>query len=280
MSRVDIIMGVYNCSKTLNEAVDSILNQTFKDWRLIMCDDGSNDGTFETAQKIKEKYPDKILLLKNNENLGLNKTLNFCLKHTDAPYIARMDGDDISLPDRLKIECDFLDGHPQYAIVSSSMKFFDEKGVWGENSPVEKPDKKDFALHSPVHCHAPCMIRREAYMNVGGYTEDKKLLRFEDIDLWYKLYQNGYKGYNISEPLYMMRDDRNAFKRRTAESRLRSVWVHYKGFKMIDMPLKYYPLLGVEFLKQLIAIILPESAYRVLHRVNVNKKTKSRPARQ
>ena len=115
---ISIIMGIYNCAETLPEAVESIICQTYENWELIMCDDGSTDGTYKIASEYKEKYPDKIFVLKNEENMGLNYTLNRCLESAKGEYIARMDGADISLPERLEKELVFLNAHPEYAIVS------------------------------------------------------------------------------------------------------------------------------------------------------------------
>ena len=223
--KVSIIMGIYNCADTLKDAVDSILEQSFNDWELIMCDDGSTDQTLEIAQQYAEKYPNRFIVIRNKDNQGLNYTLNHCLKYAQGEYIARMDGDDLSLSDRLEKEVAFLDCHPEYAIVSTPMIFFDDKGDWGCSQAIEVPQIKDFVNHAPFHCHAPCMIRKEAYLAVGGYTVDKRLLRFEDCNLWYKLYTAGYRGYNLQEPLYKMRDDRNAYHRRTPFARIRGVYV-------------------------------------------------------
>ena len=153
-------MGIYNCEATLSEAIESILGQTYQEWELIMCDDGSTDATYSVAEKYTKQFSDKMILLKNSVNKGLNYTLNKCLKVATGEYVARMDGDDISLPKRLEKEADFLDTHPEYAIVSTPMIFFDENGDWGRSYSIEKPQKKDFIKHSPVFCHAPCIIRR------------------------------------------------------------------------------------------------------------------------
>ena len=202
MARISILMGIYNCAPTLAEAIDSILEQTYSDWELILCDDGSQDNTYQIAKEYQALYPERIVLLQNEQNQGLNYTLNKCLSHAKGEYVARMDGDDISLPERLEKEIEFLDSNPEYAIVSTPMIFFDEHGDWGRSYAIQKPEKKDFIKHSPVFCHAPCMIRREAMENVGGYTVDKKMLRFEDVNLWYKLYGAGYRGYNLDAPYY------------------------------------------------------------------------------
>ena len=207
--RVSIIMGLFNVEQTLDEAIESILNQTYKEWKLIMCDDGSTDNTYEVAQKYVLKYPNKFLLLKNEHNMGLNYTLNKCLEYSNTDYIARMDGDDLSDPTRIEKEVIFLDTHPEYALVSTQMRLFDEKGVWGRTDVIEYPTKQDFCKHTPFFCHAAVMIRGKVFHEVGGYTVDPKLLRVEDCHLWFKIYAKGYVGANIPEALYSMRDDRN-----------------------------------------------------------------------
>ena len=111
--KVSIIMGIYNCADTLPEAIDSIVNQTYVNWELIMCDDGSKDTTYQIAEKYQKMYPDKIVLIKNEKNQGLNYTLNHCLQYVTGDYIARMDGDDLSLPTRLEKEVTFFENNTQ-----------------------------------------------------------------------------------------------------------------------------------------------------------------------
>ena len=92
--KISILMGIYNCESTLREAIDSIIDQTYTNWKFIICDDGSSDNTYCIADQYQKKYPDKIILLKNDLNRGLNATLNRCLNVAKGKYIARMDGDD------------------------------------------------------------------------------------------------------------------------------------------------------------------------------------------
>lgn len=264
--KISVIMGVYNCADTLSEAMNSLLAQTYQDFEVIMCDDGSKDGTRDIAQRYCDQYPGRFTLLINERNLGLNKTLNKCLHAAKGEYIARMDGDDISLPTRFEKEVAFLDANPEFAIVSTPMIFFDENGDWGKGTAIEYPQKSDFNLHSPFFCHAPCMVRKEAYLTVGGYSEDPRTLRFEDCHLWYKMYAHGYVGYNIQEPLYKMRDDRNAFSRRTLKSRMNAVYVKYVGFKMLNMPWYMYIYIVRTFVMSLILGLMPKNLYYRLHR--------------
>lgn len=237
MVKVSIIMGVYNCEKYLEESINSILNQSFKDWELIMCDDGSTDNTYKIAKLFAEKHSNNIKLLKNQKNQGLNYTLNRCLTEAKGEYIARQDGDDISTKNRLEIEFNFLENHNEYAMVSSNMIYFDETGEYGMSNMKEKPDKYDFVKGSPF-CHAPCMIRKKIIQEVNGYTIDKKLLRVEDYHLWFKIYEKGYKGYNIQEPLYKMRNNIEAAKRRTWSNRINEARVKAIGYKMLHIELR------------------------------------------
>lgn len=258
--KISVIMGIYNCETTLAEAIDSILNQTYTNWQLIMCDDGSIDGTLKVALEYQEKHPDKIKVIRNEKNSGLNKTLNHCLKYADGDYIARMDGDDISLPTRFEKEAKFLDEDPEYAIVSAPMIYFDENGDWGRGTSVEYPDKFTFVAGTPF-CHAPCMVRAEAYKAAKGYSEDGKTLRAEDYDLWFRLYSMGYRGYNIQEPLYKMRDDENAYHRRKFKYALNEAYVRRKGYKLLGLPIKY----KLYSIRPIIVALLPKPIYKRLH---------------
>ncbi len=265
--KISIIMGIYNCERYLEESINSILNQTYKNWELIMCDDGSKDKTFEIAKKYQEKYSNKIILLKNEENKGLNYTLNKCLEKAKGRYIARQDGDDISVSTRFEKEIDFMRKNNNYAFVSSNMILFDEKGEWGTTKNRENPTKLDFAKGSPF-CHATCLIKKEVLEVVNGYTVDKKLLRVEDYHLWFKIYSKGYVGYNIQEALYKARDDREAYKRRNYKNRINEARVKIIGFKMIKMPVKYY----VYILRPLILGLLPTKIYDILHKKKLKTK--------
>ncbi|MEH7180551.1 glycosyltransferase family 2 protein [Neobacillus vireti] len=262
---VSIIMGIYNNEKTLDESVESIINQTFHDWELIMCDDGSTDLTYKVAKYYSDKYPN-VHLISNDVNKGLNYTLNHCLKYASGKYIARMDGDDISEPTRLEKEVAILESNEKISIVSSLMGYFNEKGEWSYNNMIEYPSKLTFIKGTPF-CHAPCMVRREAYDAVNGYSVDKKLLRVEDYDLWFKMYSKGYRGYNIQEVLYKMRDDNSAIKRRKFKYRINETYVRIKGFKMLNLPLYYYPLA----FKPILVGLLPTRLYVIMRRKRMDK---------
>lgn len=218
--RISVIMGIYNCAPTLAEALDSLLAQTYQNFKVIMCDDGSSDNTIEVAQSYVNRYPGKFILISNQRNLKLAATLNHCLEYADTEYVARMDGDDISLPTRFKKEIEFLDNHPEYAFVSCPMIYFDEGGDYGSGKASGEPPLS--AFNGSPFCHAPVMMRRSVLESIGWYTTGPRVERIEDYYLWYKFYRAGHKGYNLPECLYKMRNDRDAFRRRKISDRWRA----------------------------------------------------------
>ena len=259
---ISVIMGIYNCASTLSEAIDSVIHQTYENWELILCDDGSADNTYAVADEYRRKHPDKIILLRNDRNMGLNYTLNRCIEHVSGKYIARMDGDDISLPTRFETEHRILETEQDIAMVSTTMIYFDEKGDFASRSTCTVYPNKEGLVHGPVHCHAPCMIRTEVMKRVGGYTVDKRLLRVEDWHLWLKIYALGLQGKNLSEPLYKMRDDREAAGRRKFRYRLNEAYMVKLAVKTLKLPKWKY----VYMLRPIIVGLLPMPVYAYLHR--------------
>lgn len=259
MARVTVLMGIYNCAPYLKEALDSLMTQTFQDFKVILCEDGSTDGTYQVAKAYAEKC-DKIVLLRNDRNRGLNYTLNRCLELADTEYCARMDGDDISLPDRFANEVVFLDEHSEYAVVSCPMIYFDEEGEFRRGRGNGEIDASDFVQGTPI-CHAPCMVRTSILKSVGGYSVDDRLLRVEDYHLWFKIYKAGYKLFMLDECLYKMRDDRNAIARRTWKTRRNEAYVKHIGYKMIGLPWYYQ----VYTIVPLIKFFVPGFVYKFIH---------------
>lgn len=219
-TRITVIMGIYNCADTLIEALESLEAQTYKNFKVILCDDGSKDDTLQVALQWAETHPNYIVI-RNERNIKLAATLNRCLDYADTEYVARMDGDDISLSTRFEKEIDFLDKHPEYAFISCPMIYFDADGDYRIGRVKAEPTKIDFTRNTPF-CHAPVLMRRVVLESVGRYTVGAKVERIEDYYLWYKFYKAGYKGYNLSEPLYKMRNGREAFARRHLSDRWRT----------------------------------------------------------
>lgn len=263
--KISVIMGVYNCAQTLREAVASIQAQTYTNWTMIICDDGSTDNTYSVAIQLAQEDV-RITVIKNEQNQGLNATLNRCLEYADGEYIARMDGDDKCTPDRFDKQMAYLDAHPEVGIVSNGMLFFDETGVWGQTTPrVTNPTARHVVLGSPI-CHAPAMLRAECYKSVEGYSDKKYTTRVEDVDLWIRLYAKGYQCHNLEELLYLMRNNQNAFQRRKYRYRINSVCVRLKGCKLLHLNLICY----IKAFRPMMVGLVP-TKLRVMHRKRKNK---------
>lgn len=260
MVKVSIIMGIYNCEQTLRESIDSILKQTYTDWELIMCDDGSSDQTFEIAQEYARQDV-RIKVLKNDMNKGLAYSLNVCLKEAKGEYIARMDGDDISLPTRLEKQVAYLEQHREIAVLGTTVQYFDNQGIWGISRAKSNLTKIDIMCGN-AFIHPTVMMRKAVLQEVGGYTVSKQTYRMEDYDLWCKLYVHHYKGNTLNEALLQYRLDKAAYKKRKYSYRIDEFLIKKYWYKRLEVPKRYY----IYVIKPLIVGIIPASLMRAYHK--------------
>lgn len=265
MPKISVIMGIYNCAPTLQAALDSLYAQTYQDFEIIMCDDGSVDDTYELALTNQRRHSN-VALLKNPKNMGLNHTLNNCLAIARGEYIARMDGDDVCCPERFEKQIRFLEEHPELSLVSCPMYMFDEDGIWGQTHSIPFPTADDVLKHSPCFTHAAVIMKTDVYREVGGYSISDYLLRVEDCHLWFKVYSAGYRGGNLQETLYGMRDDRAASSRRTWKARRNSIYVMFCGYRMFHKPWYSYCRLIIYSAVEISKVLMPDSIYEYFHR--------------
>ncbi|QIK54208.1 glycosyltransferase [Dysgonomonas sp. HDW5B] len=198
MPKLSIIMPVFNTEKYLREAIDSIIQQSFTDWELLIINDGSTDS----SENIIQSYTDKrIQYHRNDQNIGLISTLNKGIDICTGDYIARMDADDISEKDRFKIQLAFLAENKEYAMCGSYAKVIDENN--NETGKILNLQTNDFLqinlLFSVPFIHPSMMFRREVLKN--NYF-DPKYKHAEDYELWCRI-ANNYKIANI--PDYLLR---------------------------------------------------------------------------
>ncbi len=263
--KVSVIMAAYNCEKTVGESIDSILGQTFSDWELILCDDGSTDETYRILLAYASRFPDKIKVLQNETNQKLPASLNRCLQYATGAYVARMDADDKSAPERLEKQYAFLEAHPEIDVVGTGMTCFDGEKIVGERLPVKEPTMQAIGPGVPFF-HATIMMKKQVYDTLGGYSRKKYVLRCEDVDLWIRFFGHGFRGANLQEPLYMVREDLAASKRRTFRNGLNAAKTLFYGFRTYKCPLKQY----IYVLKPLISILIPSGIKRFIHRKRWN----------
>lgn len=255
MCKLSIIMGIYNMANKKNIvrlAIESILNQTYRDFEFIICDDGSNDDTYNIVEKIVNKDK-RVILLKNKKNKGLAYSLNKCIEQSKGEYVARMDADDISEYNRLEKQVEFLDNHLEYAMVGCNLLLINDKGIWGERILAERPTKKSFLFTSPF-CHPAIVMRKKVLDDVKNYRVEKITRRAEDYDLFMRIYAKGYKGYNMQEFLYQFREDKDTYKRRAYKYRWDEFKIRYRGFKMLGLMPQAVPYI----VKPLIVGLIPQ----------------------
>ena len=164
---ISVLMGVYNCKERsmLERSVRSIVEQTYPNWELILCDDGSTNAALLWMQNLAAR-DSRIRLLQNDRNLGLARTLNRCLSVAKGAYLARQDDDDISKPDRFEKQIAYLESHADVDFVGSNCDLYTpDGGVSGCWKRPERPRKQDFLFNSPF-IHGSILFRRRCFEKV------------------------------------------------------------------------------------------------------------------
>lgn len=231
-TEVSVLMSIYNNESSVDASIASIVGQTFPGWEMILWNDASTDGSLARLEEW-ERRDKRIRVFSNRRNLGLAASLNLALEQSSGAFIARMDGDDVSLPERLERQIEFMHGHPEYAILGTGCLLFDGDGEWGERHGVSAPQKKDF-LWGSQFIHPSTMMRRDALTSVGGYRVCHDTLRTEDYDLFMRMYAAGFTGCNLSEPLLRYYEKRTPRRVRYAQ-RISEAKIRWSGFKALHL---------------------------------------------
>lgn len=248
---VSVIMPMYNPKENeLRLSIESILNQTYKNFELIIIDDCSINGSVNIVKEYM-KDNDKIILLHNEKNSGIEITLNTGILNSKSDYIVRMDSDDIAYPNRIETEMNFLIKHPEYDFIGSRVDFFnDNDGIFRTTSFFGEVKKEDFLKGTPF-IHPTMILKKSALVKVGYYPIS---YRTEDYLLQMKLIANGFRGYIIEDICLKYRQDENNINRLNKKQRINEMKVKIKGFRM--MKIKWYQYIWV--LKPFLAMITPK----------------------
>src|SRR5258708_5626188 len=161
---VSVVMPVYNGSKYIAEATDSILNQTYKNFELLIVDDGSTDDSWEIIQDYKQRFPNIIRIFKLEKNCGAFNATNFLIGHAKGKYLAPMDSDDVSRHDRLLKQVSFLENSPEVIVLGTQANIINENEEYVGIKKLPLDHKKiyeEFGVFHPL-VHPSCMIRRSA----------------------------------------------------------------------------------------------------------------------
>ena len=200
---VSVIMATCNGERFLKSAVESVLGQTYANFEFLIVNDKSTDATSKILRtfSLKDK---RIRVIENTENLGLTKSLNKALKEAKGKYIARMDDDDISLPERLQKQFAFLEANPEVALIGCLADIIDESGeVIGEKrSALDYKALKKKLLFNNQLVHSSWFLRSSVLKEVGGYNEQFK--KAQDYELLFRL-ATKYPVCNLPEKLIQWR---------------------------------------------------------------------------
>lgn len=219
---VSVVLCTYNDEKFIAETIQSVLDQTFHDFEFIIWNDGSTDGT----EKVIQSFTDKRIKYFSNENCGVGRAAQLACSHVKGKYIARIDGDDVCLPDRLQKEVDFMETNREYVVVSSSVIYIDESdNHLGRSFPATENDvlQKMLTICDPI-VHPACMIRKDAFEKSGGYTRVRQSL---DHILFGRIRKFG-KIKNLPTPLIKYRLRKGSLSHRIANTQYDAILKNYR----------------------------------------------------
>lgn len=201
LPKITVLMSIYNGERHIAEAVESVLTQNFRDFELLLVNDASTDKTDEIIHTFKDS---RIRIVKNPKNLGLTRSLNIGLKLARGEFIARLDADDVSFPNRLRRQHDFLNNNRDAGLVSSQAEVIDDSGkivrYWDINLSSEQIFY-EISFYNCI-CGSSVMYRKDIVLDIGGYNEKYKLA--QDFDLWQRLSRKT-RFYTIKENLIRYR---------------------------------------------------------------------------
>ena len=202
MPKISVIMPNYNAWKYISEAIQSVLNQTFGDFEFIIIDDCSTDNSWEIIQEFAKK-DSRIIALRNAKNLTVCRTANRALDMVRGEFIARLDSDDVALPERFSQQLDFLEKNPEYILCGSNFQFIDQDGKVGKIWQLPETNaeiQNSFLIKNPI-AQSAVMIRASM---LGALRYDENFEVAEDLEFWMRL-GTLYKMYNLQKILVQYR---------------------------------------------------------------------------
>lgn len=197
---VSIIMAFHNEANYLTKSIESICNQTFKDWELVLVDDGSSDQSLRIANEYAARMSN-IVCISTGVNIGLPSALNIAICKARGKYIARADADDISLPERIEKQVKYMEVNPDIDILGTGAFLINSSGERVCSKTLKENHFEISSQHyrSTIFFHPSVVIRKCFFKYTGFY--DAKLLRSQDKELWLRGIKAGAKYHNLQECL-------------------------------------------------------------------------------
>lgn len=196
--KVSVIMSCYNSHETVSSSIESILNQTYKNLELLLCDDGSIDKTLKILKQY-EINDSRVRVFKNAKNIGLTKSLNFLINEAKGNYIARQDDDDISFKHRIQTQVNILENSQLDFVTSRAILFGRNKYIPGLSFYF--PTSLIMNFKNPF-IHGTLLIKKSVLNELGNY--DEKFYYAQDYKLFSDLIARGFKYTTLKEPLYKL----------------------------------------------------------------------------
>lgn len=230
---ISVLMATYSQMKAeyLSQAFDSIwTKQTLRPDQIVLVEDGPLSQEQESLiTDWKERLGDKMVICKNAENMGLTKSLNVGLKQVTSDLIARVDSDDISAPDRFRLQHDYLMAHPEIDILGGSSQEFndDNSCICVRTYPKSNEEVRKYILKASPLAHPSVMMRSRIFRE--GLKYDERYRTSQDIALWYDALLAGYKISNLSETVLYFRRSKGVMKRRANEKAKNEFIIYMKG---------------------------------------------------
>lgn len=256
---ISVLMGVYYQQADiylLKRSVTSILNQTEKDFELLICDDGSTPEACAYLESLASNDR-RIQLIRSGDRFHLAKKLNACIKKSRGKYLARMDDDDFSFPDRFSKQIATLSNDDEIAFVGSNVALYRNGYLAGTRIFPEKPTVQDFLFVQP-YIHPTLIFRREVLLSVNGYNETPSCVLCEDYDLLLRLYAKGYQGKNLQEDLLIYTLPNTVKGSRKMSHRWNETVTRYHRFKELGVLPKAFPYV----VKPLVVGLVPEGVLK------------------
>lgn len=259
-SPITVLMSVYNGMPYIEESIESILQQTFTNFKFLIFDDASTDETPQILAKYALK-DQRIEIVTNDRNYGLGANLARGVEMTQTPWIARMDADDVAIPNRLEMQLRYIKDNPEIDILGGYVTDIDENGrVVGERRfPKSNEEIQKLVWTCPVF-HPTVMLRRQMILKVGSYSP--KLRKRQDYELWFRCVAANLKFANLTTPLIYYRFSNNTFKRNNWRVQLTHLSIGWRGCWLVGAPPFAY--LGVT--KPLVISLLPPNLRSVAYR--------------
>lgn len=252
-------MSAYNSEKFLALAIDSLLQQSYSNFELIIFDDGSTDATRKIIDEFSKK-DSRIIPIFNTENKGLTVNLNQGIKLSKGKYIARMDADDISLPERFEKQVHFLDNNPDIDLLGTFAVDIDDFGkeIHLRMMPQHHPEIIHLLPKANPITHSSVMFRKERFKQIGFYNESYRTT--QDYEMWFRAAGIGLKFHNLNEVLLKYRMDSDYVSRKSLKYRMYDCKLRLHSFKYIDLP---YYLYFYAFIPVLLGLIPKKLYFRI-----------------